>query len=146
MCLKSFEGDNYVLDQQVVRAALKAYRQLESSPSLTPFMDFLRLIRHRGSLPNLLSGWSNWKTAILVLEWRAAKIVEDRVEAEERRVVDASSDQRVARAVTECYVAKQVASFIDDLPANFSNTSVGVLKSLFTLVSQASRELRVQSS
>lgn len=134
----SYEGDNFVLDQQVVRAALKAYGHLASSENLTPFMGFLRLVRRRAALPNnavrTTPDWGNWTTAVSVLEWRAAKIVEDRADAEARKEVDSNSDQRTARAITEAYVAKQVTMFIESIPRHLPEASGRILKALFKLV------------
>ena len=101
-------------------------------------MNFLRLVRMKGSIPpkslQSISSWKDLTSAIALLEWRAAKIVEARAEAEAMNEVDSGSDQRVARAVTEAYVAKQVAGFVSVLPRYFSETSAAILKTLFELV------------
>lgn len=100
-------------------------------------MDFLRLIRQRNP-PEYLRVTSNWKDlafSISLLEWRAAKNVEARAEDDARNEVDASSDRRVARAVTDAYVAKQVLGFIGATSQRFSATNTSILTSLFKLVS-----------
>ena len=101
-------------------------------------MDFLRLVRQKGLIPpEFLQVSPNWKdlaSDVSLLEWRAAKSVEARSEDEAKDEVDSSSDRRVARAVTEAYVAKQVLGLIDALPQHFSTTNAIILRSLYELV------------
>ena len=47
----------------------------------------------------------------------------------------ASAAQRVSRAVTEAFVATQVATFIQDLPLHLSGKEAHIVKDLLTLVS-----------
>ncbi|KAG5219747.1 oxidase [Salix suchowensis] len=109
----TYEGDNYVLDQQVVRAALKAFRSFTPSTevkSLPPSSIYLRLLRGQ---PSLSSDWSVPETPILYLEWRAVKIVQEL--AHNANDTDASMNQRVSKAVTEAFIARQVGEMIKDL-------------------------------
>ncbi|KAI0651075.1 acyl-CoA oxidase [Trametes meyenii] len=136
----TFEGDNFVLDQQVVRAALKAYdalvvRKTRSVADLTPSSFYLRLVAQGQLTPGVRSAtadaWEDPKTAILILEKRAAAIVAER--ARHQGDPDASSDQRVARAVTDAFVAVQVGQIVDSLDGQFGGKDVVVLKKLYLL-------------
>ncbi|KAL1943321.1 hypothetical protein VTO73DRAFT_4396 [Trametes versicolor] len=109
----TFEGDNFVLDQQVVRAALKAHdalvaRNTKSTSDLTPSSAYLRLLVQDEPTADTSSStaWEDPHTAILLLEKRAAAMVQER--AKHRDDPDASSDHRVARAVVDAFVAVQV--------------------------------------
>ncbi|KAI0830358.1 acyl-CoA oxidase [Trametes gibbosa] len=113
----TFEGDNFVLDQQVVRAALKAYDVHVASKEtpdsgLSPSSAYLRLLiqTEPGADTSSTQAWKDPHTSILVLEKRAAAMVEER--ARHRDEPDASSDYRVARAVTEAFVSVQVGKII----------------------------------
>lgn len=115
-----YEGDNYVLDQQVVRSALKSYRLLFSSkpPSLallSPSTAYLRYLISCPSVPSSLSAGElrDPATAILLLEMRAALIVHDH--AHNASNADASANQRVSRAVTEAFIATQVRGMLESL-------------------------------
>ncbi|KNZ71905.1 Peroxisomal acyl-coenzyme A oxidase 1 [Termitomyces sp. J132] len=116
----TYEGDNFVLDQQVVRAALKSYTNLTTSAnpsavSLSPSTAYLRLLLSKqpaASSPSLES-WNDAQTSIALLEWRAALVV--REHAKTKNQADASVNQRVAKAVTEAFVAAQVGKIIDGL-------------------------------
>lgn len=131
-----FEGDNFVLDQQVVRAALKALEASRNKSAVTdhipsPFNAYLLRLQTRGiEHPT----WSNWRTSVALLELRAAKMVEDRFMAEKSGNVDASFNQRISRAVTEAYVAAQIGEMIETLP--FGGYSAVTMESLQRLVSQ----------
>ncbi|KAH8114987.1 acyl-CoA dehydrogenase/oxidase C-terminal [Phellopilus nigrolimitatus] len=136
----TYEGDNFVLDQQVVRAALKVYQDIvsckaPSSIALSPFSAYLRLLKTKEYvIPQNFTGseiWSDWRTPIHVLEWRAARAVKSRALAQAIGEVDASADQRVSRAVTEAYVAAQVGEMISTLP--FTGSSASIVKSLLRL-------------
>ncbi|KAG5650389.1 hypothetical protein H0H81_012401 [Sphagnurus paluster] len=131
----TYEGDNFVLDQQVVRAALKSYKNLFSSStpsaaSLSPSSYYLRLLLPGSQPPQLKdSSWKDATFAINILEWRAAVLV--REHAKTFSQPDASVNQRVSKAVTEAFIAGQVGQIMDNLslPIGTSN----VLRSLYTL-------------
>ncbi|KAG9217778.1 hypothetical protein CCMSSC00406_0003533 [Pleurotus cornucopiae] len=109
----TYEGDNFVLDQQVIRAALKAFRSFTPSTDvklLPPSSTYLRLLRGQ---PSLSSDWSVPETPILYLEWRAVKIVQEL--AHNANDTDASMNQRVSKAVTEAFIARQVGEMIKTL-------------------------------
>jgi hypothetical protein len=136
--LCSYEGDNFVLDQQVVRAALKSFRSLVStqSPSastLSPSSYYLRLLLEPTSKPLDLSesSWQDPATSILLLEWRAALLVHEhsRTVAEP----DASVNQRVSKAVTEAFIAAQVGEIINSLSLPADSTPS--VRALYILVS-----------
>ncbi|KAF8994920.1 peroxisomal oxidase [Cyathus striatus] len=116
----TYEGDNFVLDQQVVRAALKSFRTLQSSrscpvSSLSPSTYYLRLLNPHSSppLPPTAEIWLTPATSILLLEWRAALLV--REVAKNAEDPDASVNQRVAKGVTEAFVAVRVGEIIESV-------------------------------
>jgi acyl-CoA oxidase len=132
-----YEGDNYVLDEQVVRAALKSYRILlsDKDPSdafLSPSSYYLRLLV-KGSPPSFTdSSWKDPAVAVLLLEWRATLIVQDL--ARNQGNPDASANQRASKAVTEAFVATQIVQLIRDLP--LTDKDKIVVGDLYRLVSE----------
>ncbi|EIW56394.1 acyl-CoA oxidase [Trametes versicolor FP-101664 SS1] len=134
----TFEGDNFVLDQQVVRAALKAHdalvaRNTKSTSDLTPSSAYLRLLVRDEPTADTSSStaWEDPRTAILLLEKRAAAMVQER--AKHRDDPDASSDHRVARAVVDAFVAVQVGETIRDSESVVGGREAQVLKKLYLL-------------
>ncbi|OJT11283.1 Peroxisomal acyl-coenzyme A oxidase 1 [Trametes pubescens] len=134
----TFEGDNFVLDQQVVRAALKAYdalvaRKTKSISDLTPSSAYLRLLVQGEPIADTSSAaaWEDPRTAILLLEKRAAAMVRER--AKHRDDPDAGSDHRVSRAVVDAFVAVQVGENIRDLESAVGGREAQVLKKLYLL-------------
>jgi acyl-CoA oxidase len=134
----SYEGDNFVLDQQVVRAALKSYRNLlsqniSSESPLSPSSYYLRLFLKPSGPPSALndSSWEDPAKSVLLLEWRAAAIVREL--AQNFDDPDASVIQRVSKAVTEAFVAVQVGDIINNLAMPCHETHV--VRSLYRLVS-----------
>ncbi|KAF5376636.1 hypothetical protein D9615_007859 [Tricholomella constricta] len=132
----TYEGDNFVLDQQVVRAALKSYKALfslsptPSASSLSPSSNYLRLLLPPSQPPQVTdSAWHDPAFAITLLEWRAAILV--REHARTFADPDASVNQRVAKAVTEAFIAVQVGEIMKNLtlPAPTGD----VVRSLYTL-------------
>ena len=160
-----FEGDNYVLDKQVVRAALKSLASLISSThnvsspqiKLSPFTDFLRLLlpTHRRPPTVTSTSWESHKIAIELLEWRAAVMVRDLFQDEisnqnsksqNRKQstshdgevkLDAGVQNRVAQAITEAYVATQVGEIIESglSAGGLSGREMKVMGDLMRLVS-----------
>ncbi|KAI0744477.1 peroxisomal oxidase [Earliella scabrosa] len=129
----TYEGDNFVLDQQVVRAALKAFdavavRKTRTATDLTPSTTYLR---HLLSPPPPSSDWDDPQTAIALLERRAALMVRDR--ALHLREPDASVDQRVSRAVTDAFVAAQVGEIVRALEVKVGQRNAAVLRKLYNL-------------
>lgn len=131
-----------MLDQQVVRAALKAYdtlvaRKTTSTSHLTPSSAYLRLLVQDEPTADTSSSttWKDPRTAILLLEKRAAAMVQER--AKHRDDPDASSDHRVARAVVDAFVAAQVGANIRDSESVIGGREAQVLKKLYLLVSSA---------
>ncbi|CDO76000.1 hypothetical protein BN946_scf184780.g7 [Trametes cinnabarina] len=139
----TYEGDNYVLDQQVVRAALKAYDALvvqENRPvvDLTPSTAYLRHLvagtqDASASFSSQLGSWYDPKTSVSILERRAAAMVADR--AQHAKEPDASSDQRVARAVSDAFVAAQVEELVRGTDNILGGREATVLKKLYLLAS-----------
>lgn len=141
----TYEGDNFVLDQQVVRAALKVLKTLLSSGAkpdaskLSPSSYYLRLLVPSSSpaKPEFAPSVEEWlgspSIAVLLLEWRAALVVQEL--ARNAKDLDASVFQRASKAVTEAFVARQVGDMIDGLKGKLSSGKTGeVLTKLFTLV------------
>ena len=137
-----YEGDNYVLDIQVIRAALKAHRRFTTTKgatvkNLTPTTHYLRFLLPDAPAVTASSSvnWSDASTLINLLEFRAAKIVDARARGGEASV-DASSDQRVSRAVTDAFVAVEIGKMIRKLPLEGYDRVV--LEKLLRLVSGGS--------
>ena len=133
-----YEGDNFVLDQQVVRAALKSYRSLFSSnppavASLTPSSAYLRHLLDPPTIPSSFSNndWSDPSTSILLLELRAALLLQEH--AQNALETDASANQRISKAVSESFVAAQVGGMIYSLSSMPAKDRVVVSK-VFLLV------------
>ena len=142
-----YEGDNFVLDQQVVRSALKSLNSLKSSPSpssenLLDSSRYLRLLLNPqpASTPDSdsPSSWTNPGKAILLLEWRAAVIVREHALNVKKGELDGTMNQRVSKAVTEAFVAAQIGEAIHNLP---DGSESEVLRSLYLLVSLLQRNL-----
>jgi acyl-CoA oxidase len=136
--LDSYEGDNFVLDLQVVRAAAKAYKRYTSAakpdPSiLSPMTNYLRLLSQLPLADNTFGGWADPHTSVYLLEQRAIHMV--REYAQHQDDPDASAPQRVARAVTEAFVVAQVEGIIHELPSQLPGKDAHVFKDLLTLVS-----------
>ncbi|KAF5349311.1 hypothetical protein D9758_011761 [Tetrapyrgos nigripes] len=147
----TFEGENFVLDQQAVRAALKAYRTLftsgkavasVNSSSLPPSTAYLRLLLTSNSQPPALteSSWTDPETLTVLIEWRAAAIVRDFAVASASEKtdmwnVDATIYQRVSKAVTESFVAGEVSGMFKTLDEDraLGQGEKQVLKKLYTL-------------
>jgi acyl-CoA oxidase len=113
-----FEGDNFVLDQQVVRAGLKSYKRFSSTPAgvdtdLSPSTYYLRLLRQE--MPSAIAfAWIDQsEKTVELLEWRAALLVRERYLYQNEP--DASMDQRVAKAISEAFVANQVGETMKNL-------------------------------
>ncbi|KAI0321360.1 peroxisomal oxidase [Amylostereum chailletii] len=129
----TFEGDNFVLDHQVVRAALKAYRSFRSNSTttkiaLTPSSSYLRLLDV--SLPGA-QPWSDPAYLALLLEHRAARVVEAHATSS---TPDAGGAHRVAEAVTDSFVGVQVVEMIKGLGATaLRNESQKIVGRLYTL-------------
>ncbi|KAG6864904.1 hypothetical protein C0991_006474, partial [Blastosporella zonata] len=140
----TFEGDNFVLDQQVVRAALKAHNALMSSSnpmthseSLSPSSSYLCLLVLPNQGPPTPSAtlWLDPKTSIALLEWRAALLVRDHARIIATSQLDAAVYQRIAKAVTEAFVAVQVGKMVDDLGSvgKVTGESAAVVRGVYTL-------------
>ncbi|KLO15570.1 peroxisomal oxidase [Schizopora paradoxa] len=132
----TYEGDNFVLDQQVVRATLKSYKEVLSRKSfdnseLSPFSSYLRLLQSGTESSSIefrsIELWHDWKTLILVLEWRAALLVEARANSSS----EIYSDQRVSKAVSDAFVASQIGEMISNLSLQRSDQLI--ISNLLTL-------------
>ena len=130
------------MDQQVVRSALKSYRNLFStSPpslsSLSAFSNYLRLLFTPPAL-NVSLDFTDPNISIVLLELRAALIVQDyakNITVGKNPETDASADQRVSKAVTEAFVAVQVAGMIKALEeAGVKGHDANIVRKVYLLV------------
>ncbi|KAG1844706.1 peroxisomal oxidase [Suillus subluteus] len=134
----TFEGDNFVLDGQVVRAATKLCKAVLSSTTdvskLLPSSAYLRLLSTTSKAPPQVtaSTWHNVQSVVLLLEWRAALMVKNFTQTPTSGDVDASVNQRLAKAVTEAFVAAQVGEMINNL-ANLPSEDAKVVGCLYRL-------------
>lgn len=142
----TFEGDNFVLDGQVVRAATKLCKAVLSSTSSAAKLPlpsaYLRLLSATSEAPPQVtaSTWHDVRTVVLLLEWRAALMVKNFTQTSASGDVDASVNQRLAKAVTEAFVAAQVGEMISNLAVLPSEDAkvVGCLYRLYLLTSAES--------
>ncbi len=134
--MDSYEGDNFVLDLQVVRAALKAYSRFVSAekPSicnLSPSTQYLHLLLEPVVETTAFS-WQDPGSCVHLLERRAVSLLRDLVLHDSDR--DASVEERVSRAVTEAFVAEQIMAYIGDIQNGLPGKSAEVLRDLLHLV------------
>lgn len=109
----TYEGDNYVLDKQVVRAAVKSYRNLKSS-ALPPSSRYLHLLQAGSVTPcHAKIDWEDMSACVTLLEWRAALSVQATAQGHDSG--DASAEHRVAFAVTEAFIARRVLECVQTL-------------------------------
>ncbi|KAJ4480822.1 peroxisomal oxidase [Lentinula aciculospora] len=154
----TYEGENFVLDQQVVRAALKAFHNLfglerktrpltSTIQNLTPSSYYLRLLSSPENEPPILedsdglnSSWNNSETLILLLEWRAALVVHEM--AQTTQDPDTTIYQRVSKSITEAFVGQRVGEMIGGLRTNsgLKENDVAVLSQLYLLYLQTTVE------
>jgi len=124
----TYEGDNFVLDQQVVRAALKVHQEAVSRKtsdlsSLSPFSSYLRLLQPGTTPPSYdVETWQNCRSIVLPLEWRAALLVAARA----RSSSEVYSDQRVSRAVSDAFVSTQIGKMVLSMPLQSSDQAIVV--------------------
>ncbi|KIJ61734.1 hypothetical protein HYDPIDRAFT_96089 [Hydnomerulius pinastri MD-312] len=130
----TYEGDNFVLDGQVVRAALKSYKSLASDPNrrLGSHSYYLRLQKDDAIKRPVVdaSTWKDPRAIIHLLEWRAALAVKDFARTVDEP--DAGINQRLARAITEAFVATQVGEMIAGL-SKLPQLEAGVIGDLYHL-------------
>ncbi|KAJ7054627.1 peroxisomal oxidase [Mycena amicta] len=115
----TYEGENYALDGQVLRAALKSFRGIcstSSPPTFSPTSAYLRLLLAKNLLPPELSpaSWRDPAVPILLLEWRAALLAHEAAQTVPIGQPDSTPrlTQRVSRAVTEVFVAGQATPHV----------------------------------
>lgn len=112
----TYEGDNYVLDGQVARAAVKSYRSSLLVPA-QPFgiySSYIRLLNDK--YPTPISDARTWQSPLAVihlLEWRAALMLKSHVQTMDEP--DANANQRLSKAVTDAYVAVQIGEMFEGL-------------------------------
>ncbi|TFK48180.1 acyl-CoA oxidase [Heliocybe sulcata] len=109
--LVTVEGDNYVLDKQVVRSAIKAVKQLGSDGRDLPISLRYLSVLSSGVPPSIdATSWQDIHVVVLLLKWRAARLVQNLVSHSDKDAkYDASAEQRVAAAIAEAIVADRVA-------------------------------------
>ncbi|KAG8849569.1 hypothetical protein FRB96_000719 [Tulasnella sp. 330] len=138
----TYEGDNYVLDQQVMRAAVKSYRGLTSS-ALPPSSRYLHVLQSGSGAPrNAIVDWEDIAASVALLEWRAALSVQATAQGQNGK--DASADHRIAFAVTEAFIARRVLECMQTLKLQHQDAKIlGTLLNLYllTVIEGASADL-----
>ncbi|KAI0062999.1 peroxisomal oxidase [Artomyces pyxidatus] len=133
----TYEGDNFVLDQQVVRAAIKAYRALpHTGAQFSPSTRYLRLLLSPQPAPPALFSApdDNPEQIVLLLEHRAARVVQAHMQTADEGALDAGAAQRLSSAVTDAFVARQVGDMILGLQASsLSAIDRAVIRQLYIL-------------
>ncbi|PCH43218.1 peroxisomal oxidase [Wolfiporia cocos MD-104 SS10] len=145
----TYEGDNYVLDLQVVRGALKAFHALArappatASPPLPPSAAYLRFLHpSHSATPHADAGadWADHATAVTLLERRAAALVQARAASESasassggESALDADMDHRISRAAAEAYLAMRIGELVRGLPGALPAREAVVVGRLLTL-------------
>ncbi|KAI6017882.1 acyl-CoA dehydrogenase/oxidase C-terminal [Pisolithus marmoratus] len=112
----TYEGDNFVLDGQVVRAAMKAYQASISTPAspLAAHLSYIRLLKGEHPKPVVdTTIWQNSNAIIYLLEWRAALVLKEFVRTLDE--LDASANQRLSKAVTDAFIAVRIGEMITGL-------------------------------
>ena len=125
-----------------MRAALKAYRALKPGQTdLPPSSAYLQRLTGGENPPSGFNFTSveallaNPCTLVALLEWRAALVVRELANAGEVTGMDAA---RVARAVTDAFVAARVAGMAQEVKQDgVRKKDAGVVRRLFVLVSCA---------
>ncbi|KZV61474.1 acyl-CoA oxidase [Peniophora sp. CONT] len=119
----TFEGDNFVLDHQVVRAAVKAHARVsqadfKSQPSsLSPSSAYLRLLSASPPTFGSIEDWGDVRKLAMLLEMRAARVVAARASSDDD-VHDPGAAARVSNAVAAAFVGVQVADMADGLDSS----------------------------
>jgi len=130
-----YEGDNFVLDGQVARAAVKSYQSSLLTPA-QPFgiySSYIRLLNDKYPTPiSDARTWQNPLAVIHLLEWRAALMLKSHVQTMDEP--DANANQRLSKAVTDAYVAVQIGEMLDELGI-LPERERGVIGKLYHLVS-----------
>ncbi|TFK73089.1 acyl-CoA oxidase [Pluteus cervinus] len=150
----TYEGDNFVLDQQVVRSALKSHQKLQSDArsssseaviaSLSPSSAYLHVLLSNSRPTTLPSSWRDPEASVSLLEWRAALLVNEHAGnvaeitnsgGDVESSIDAIVNQRIAKGVTEAFVARRVLEIMRDVvPQQIScNGTQEVLGKLYLL-------------
>ncbi|KAH7882117.1 peroxisomal oxidase [Phlebopus sp. FC_14] len=112
----TYEGDNYVLDGQVVRAALKSYKSLFSNSNYSLGLhSYLRLLQVDDPARPQINAtiWQHSRSIIRILEWRAALAVKNYAQAADE--LDGGINHRLSKAITESFVAARVGDMISAL-------------------------------
>lgn len=137
---RSVEGDNFVLDKQVVRAAVKNFRKVTSSLhdgatqslSFSGSTAYLRLLITDEKLSLTPQMWQDTHACVLLLEHRAVASV--KLYSQNENDSDPNADQRLSRAVTEAFIAEQLENFIHTLNKHLSGREATALRDLLQLV------------
>ncbi|KAH9834504.1 acyl-CoA oxidase [Rhodofomes roseus] len=133
----TYEGDNFVLDLQIVRGALKAYKSLQSSSfsvnavaQLPPSSAYLRFLLPQFTTKLSEPDWTDPTQVVVLLERRASAMVGYRAETTD---IDASMDNRVSKATIDAYLSVRVRELIESLPQILQPREASVVSKLYTL-------------
>ncbi|KAJ7102303.1 acyl-CoA dehydrogenase/oxidase C-terminal [Mycena belliarum] len=146
---RRYEGENFVLDQQVLRAALKTFRALirlvadqpslfsttppRAAASLSPSSYYLRLLLDKQLVRPELGpdSWTHPATAILLLEWCAALLLHEATQT--LAAPEGTATQRISRAVTEVFVAARVGEMIGGLSKTLKQREAALVEKVYIL-------------
>ncbi|KAH9929407.1 acyl-CoA oxidase [Fomitopsis serialis] len=133
----TYEGDNFVLDLQIVRGALKTYKTLQSSgfsanaaAKLPPSSAYMRSLLPEFATEVSEPDWTSPRQVVGLLERRAAAMVKNRADTKD---VDPSMDNRVSKAVVDAYLGAQVRGLVENLRDVLPSREASVVGKLCTL-------------
>ncbi|KAL4077427.1 acyl-CoA dehydrogenase/oxidase C-terminal [Scleroderma citrinum] len=112
----TYEGDNFVLDGQVARAAVKSYKSSLSVPDqpLGIYFSYIRLLNGKHPIPIVdARTWQDSQAVVHLLEWRAALMLKNHVQTMDK--LDANANHRLSAAITDAFVAQQIRETIAGL-------------------------------
>jgi acyl-CoA oxidase len=140
-----YEGDNYILHQQVCRAAVKAYAQYSKDPSkfAQSASPSTRYLQHLNKTNSITLDTQNISTSTLaeLLGLRGAKLVQQiSLKARATKIwTDLSWDcVKISGAITEAYIADRLTALLAEkestMLAGLGNREQDVIERLVRLV------------
>jgi len=115
----TYEGDNYILTQQVCRAALKAYTvHLKNGGQSSGIASYLNSLKQADVKPS----WSTPEDVARLLARRAAVMVEKFAKAASKTQVWTDLSWRgvpVSNAVTEAFISDKIAGLVNNAGSKF---------------------------
>lgn len=145
---QTYEGDNFVISQQISRALLKALAKIAKNPAevskLSSSTTYLQLLLNQKAFNSARAAaaspadWINQTVQIAALEHRAAGLVGSLAAKMQKNpgkpITDLSWDTAgVARAHAEVYFAREFWNSINALPASKEKDALATLAHIFAL-------------